>query len=470
MEASQYNWMADMEAASEFALFNGQLLGAPQPLITADHSALFLQTDVAAGDWCPILHNESASQLVGGLSLVEECLQESFWSNEHFVSDATALPDLMVKNDIVDGNYPQIFLNDDDFSINEISDDLSSHEFTSILEQSSVASPQSIYAANSGASSPIDMKYDDDIFGSESQLFYQSHSPTAFHQKSAFSPEEISRHPSTDSLFPTPNESLETIAPEVLDKFDNKLFYQSSTAFFRAAEVLTEVKSFDLGLGTDHSQVSDSLGDAENVNELLRRLGEKDALLSSSPILSPVSYEEVDSILSRDSSQGFDSLPVSSAAHLSTSVALPSPARSASPALQFSRLVQSAPSVSPSLCITPFHFAQPNGSYATLSAEYLQRDVPLKAESGRASACAAPYNLDAHGSEPRRPEERRLKKKEQNKTAALRYRQKKREEKGVVLTEVEVLEQKNATLKERADELSKEINYLKGLLDEIQKQ
>jgi len=66
--------------------------------------------------------------------------------------------------------------------------------------------------------------------------------------------------------------------------------------------------------------------------------------------------------------------------------------------------------------------------------------------------------------------DRREKKKEQNKTAAQRYRIKKREEKGVVKTEVEVLEEKNATLKSRADDLTREINYLKALLEEIKKQ
>ena len=65
--------------------------------------------------------------------------------------------------------------------------------------------------------------------------------------------------------------------------------------------------------------------------------------------------------------------------------------------------------------------------------------------------------------------ERRVRKKEQNKTAALRYRQKKREEKGHTMTEVEELEQKNSELRNRAEELTKEIGYLKGLLEEITK-
>jgi predicted RNase H-like nuclease (RuvC/YqgF family) len=65
------------------------------------------------------------------------------------------------------------------------------------------------------------------------------------------------------------------------------------------------------------------------------------------------------------------------------------------------------------------------------------------------------------------PEHRRLKKKEQNKTAALRYRVKKREEKGVKLSEVETLEERNDELRARADDLQREIEYLRALLAEI---
>jgi len=39
-----------------------------------------------------------------------------------------------------------------------------------------------------------------------------------------------------------------------------------------------------------------------------------------------------------------------------------------------------------------------------------------------------------------------------------------------VKTEVEILEEKNAKLKSRADDLTREINYLRSLLDEIKRQ
>lgn len=63
--------------------------------------------------------------------------------------------------------------------------------------------------------------------------------------------------------------------------------------------------------------------------------------------------------------------------------------------------------------------------------------------------------------------EKRQRKKEQNKTAALRYRHKKRSEQGSVLSEYEELEKRNIELKTKVSEMSKEVNYLKGLIAEI---
>ncbi|NXX56391.1 ATF4 factor, partial [Scopus umbretta] len=65
--------------------------------------------------------------------------------------------------------------------------------------------------------------------------------------------------------------------------------------------------------------------------------------------------------------------------------------------------------------------------------------------------------------------DKKLKKMEQNKTAATRYRQKKRAEQEALSGECRELEQKNQTLKEKADSLSKEIQYLKDLIEEVRK-
>lgn len=77
-------------------------------------------------------------------------------------------------------------------------------------------------------------------------------------------------------------------------------------------------------------------------------------------------------------------------------------------------------------------------------------------------------------SEPRKPAKRRMslaqkkeRKKEQNKTAALRYRQRKREEKVGVDGQMAVLEAKNKKLKAEVESLETEVNYLKKLWAEV---
>nr|XP_056701913.1 cyclic AMP-dependent transcription factor ATF-4 [Euleptes europaea] len=65
--------------------------------------------------------------------------------------------------------------------------------------------------------------------------------------------------------------------------------------------------------------------------------------------------------------------------------------------------------------------------------------------------------------------DKKLKKMEQNKTAATRYRQKKRAEQEALSGECGELEQKNEALREKADSLSKEIQYLKDLIEEVRK-
>ncbi|XP_077427681.1 cyclic AMP-dependent transcription factor ATF-4 [Vanacampus margaritifer] len=65
--------------------------------------------------------------------------------------------------------------------------------------------------------------------------------------------------------------------------------------------------------------------------------------------------------------------------------------------------------------------------------------------------------------------EKKLKKMEQNKTAATRYRQKKRVEQDQINVECEALETKNRELAERADAISREIQYLKDLMEEVRK-
>ncbi|XP_020499190.1 cyclic AMP-dependent transcription factor ATF-4 [Labrus bergylta] len=65
--------------------------------------------------------------------------------------------------------------------------------------------------------------------------------------------------------------------------------------------------------------------------------------------------------------------------------------------------------------------------------------------------------------------EKKVKKMEQNKTAATRYRQKKRVEHELLGTEMEELEKRNQELTEKAESISREIQYLKDLMEEVRK-
>lgn len=66
-------------------------------------------------------------------------------------------------------------------------------------------------------------------------------------------------------------------------------------------------------------------------------------------------------------------------------------------------------------------------------------------------------------------ENRNQRKKQQNKDAALRYRQKKREEKCTIKDECDKLEERNDELKDKVDSMTREIQYLKDLLAEVYK-
>lgn len=65
------------------------------------------------------------------------------------------------------------------------------------------------------------------------------------------------------------------------------------------------------------------------------------------------------------------------------------------------------------------------------------------------------------------PKAKKLKKMEQNKTAATRYRQKKRAEQEALGDEHAVLERKNMELTEKAESMAREIEYLKELMEEV---
>ncbi|KAM4585528.1 cyclic AMP-dependent transcription factor ATF-4 isoform 2-T2 [Odontesthes bonariensis] len=108
--------------------------------------------------------------------------------------------------------------------------------------------------------------------------------------------------------------------------------------------------------------------------------------------------------------------------------------------------------------------------------------TPLPSTSAPGSSRTKPYCKPepAVSSSPKAPKvksvsgapkvvEKKLKKMEQNKTAATRYRQKKRVEHGLLNVECDELEKKNHELNEKAESISREIQYLKDLMEEVRK-
>ncbi|XP_075978643.1 bZIP transcription factor crc [Anticarsia gemmatalis] len=67
----------------------------------------------------------------------------------------------------------------------------------------------------------------------------------------------------------------------------------------------------------------------------------------------------------------------------------------------------------------------------------------------------------------RSTDDRRSRKKEQNKNAATRYRQKKKAQIEVLLTEEQTMRQRNSDLNDKCSDLQREIRYLKGLMRDL---
>lgn len=93
---------------------------------------------------------------------------------------------------------------------------------------------------------------------------------------------------------------------------------------------------------------------------------------------------------------------------------------------------------------------------------------PGSSSGGELKVKPLPSAVASDESAPLRPTKiKKLKKMEQNKTAATRYRHKKKCEKEDLLKEYSALERKNMELTEKADSMAREIAYLKELMEEV---
>lgn len=92
--------------------------------------------------------------------------------------------------------------------------------------------------------------------------------------------------------------------------------------------------------------------------------------------------------------------------------------------------------------------------------KHFNRPTPYDRPTTSAAICAASHQPKG---------DRKQKKRDQNKTAALRYRQRKRAEYDALDEECQGLEVRNRELKEKSDSIEREIQYVKDLLIEVYK-
>lgn len=99
---------------------------------------------------------------------------------------------------------------------------------------------------------------------------------------------------------------------------------------------------------------------------------------------------------------------------------------------------------------------------------------PSPRSSPRSSPPSSPRSSDEEWCSSSRPkpysrnvDDRRSRKKEQNKNAATRYRQKKKAEVEVLLNEEQALRKRHVELGDKCSDLQREIRYLKGLMRDL---
>lgn len=188
----------------------------------------------------------------------------------------------------------------------------------------------------------------------------------------------------------------------------------------------------------------------------------------SGPVLSPVSADDVESVLS----SGATSPSGSQSPSQETSGEWPSiiPMELDSPdTIEASVFGEVQVSQSDLECLLAQVKSVPSDhSYPSV--------VPPDSIKGPTSSRPKPYSRKntskssgKNASKATKPDNRHERKKQQNKDAAVRYRLKKRQEAGIIDTEVDSLEARNTELKDTVEQITREIKYLKDLLSDVYK-
>jgi hypothetical protein len=263
--------------------------------------------------------------------------------------------------------------------------------------------------------------------------------------------------PST-SVPTTPEPSMEDNSLQGSIDLLQKLLSASvkmDTLYLNSASTMMQSEVYLPEQDLPFSSPTDQVGEGEDIFMELCATGLEDLLSASldasieeGPILSPVSADDVESLLSSNP---------------------PSPGNGLTSFIDIldANQPQQADSAYSSLNVSAASMVSETDADSMDSFDSFMDPSPGPEPTAKISPRSAPY-AKAGGRGGRKPE-RKERKKQQNRSAALKYRQKKKEEKGTVTGEVEQLEERNKELKDKVDSISREINYLKDLMAEVYK-
>lgn len=228
----------------------------------------------------------------------------------------------------------------------------------------------------------------------------------------------------------------------------------------------------------------------ENINQVAERVETLPTLPVSIPYAYPPQPQPTEELL-REFETVYGAVELT---HLTPPQSPPGPATQL--LLSYAHQAQCAPAPAPAPALADHWPAVPVVSAPLQPAEYdselqaveelvrhraalLPSPVPLgdsASNSPRSSPPSSPRSssTDEEWSAPSRPkpysrssDDRRSRKKEQNKNAATRYRQKKKAEIEVLLNEEQALRQRHNDLGDKCSDLQREIRYLKGLMRDL---
>ena len=267
-----------------------------------------------------------------------------------------------------------------------------------------------------------------------------------------------------------------------------------------AVEILKSVvedttKMLDSGSDPAINESSDSSQDRVMMDwldvldeEVSQALSDYVVAEDSGPVLSPVTAEDVESVLSSGSSspaqeientadvfsivqiESMDTLDIDHLDHLDTSSEISMDSSSVDSSSSVFSDVHAIQSDLETL-LAQVKVIPDDHTYQSPVLPEPAEDPSISSSRSRPKPYSRKNNSRSSAKPPKEPKvaDRHERKKQQNKDAALRYRLKKKQEADVISYEVSALEDRNTQLKDTVEQMTREIKYLKDLLSDVYK-